>query len=154
MKARRRRLGLAFGAGALFAVGLAVGGMTQPQKVVGFLDFTGAWDPSLGLVMGGALAVYLPAYFLIRRRLRRPILAPRFVVPARGRVDGRMIAGAAIFGVGWGISGFCPGPAVVSLAGLTPAAIVCVPAMVAGALLTRALGSARAPVSADVKAGS
>jgi len=134
----------AFGAGALFAVGLGVSGMTQPQKVVAFLDFTGAWDPSLALVMGGALAVYIPAYLLIRRRRSRPLVTPHFELPRQRPVDAKLVGGAALFGVGWGIAGFCPGPAVVSLSGLAPAAVVFVPAMLVGALFTRWLLQRRA----------
>ena len=132
-----KRLLVAFGSGGLFSVGLAVSGMTQPQKVIAFLDFTGDWDPSLALVMGGALAVYVPAYILIRRRRRTPIFSRRFVVPVGEQIDARLVSGATLFGVGWGIAGFCPGPAIVSLAGLTPAALVFMPAMVVGALLVR-----------------
>lgn len=144
-----KQLVVAFGSGVLFALGLAISGMTQPQKVVGFLDFTGAWDPSLALVMGGALAVYVPAYFLIRKRRARPVLAARFVVPPPRPIDARLLGGAALFGVGWGISGFCPGPAIVSVAGLAPAALTFLPAMLVGALFVRWLrgrGGATSPV--------
>jgi len=135
----RKRAVVAFGSGLLFSVGLVVGGMTLPQKVIAFLDFTHAWDPSLALVMGGALAVYMPGYFLLRRRTRRPRLASRFFVPAQRPIDGAMLGGAALFGVGWGIAGFCPGPAITSVAGLAPDALVFAPAMLVGALVARAL---------------
>ncbi len=126
-----------FASGVLFSIGLSVGGMTRPQKVIGFLDFSGAWDPSLALVMGGALAVYVPGYFLTRKRHARPIAAARFAVPAKRPIDARLVGGAALFGVGWGIAGFCPGPAIASLAGLAPAALLFAPAMLVGAVLTR-----------------
>lgn len=132
-----KRLLVAFGAGALFSVGLAVSGMTRPQKVIAFLDFTGDWDPSLALVMGAALAVYVPAYFSIRRWRRAPVLSRRFVVPVSETIDASLVAGAALFGVGWGIAGLCPGPAITSLAALSPAAIVFTPAMAAGAIIAR-----------------
>ncbi len=124
----------AFGCGLVFACGLVAGGMTQPSKVVGFLDFTGAWDPSLALVMGGALGTHA----LLRRFVTtrsRPLLAPAFCVPTRKGLDARLVNGAAIFGVGWGLGGFCPGPAIVALGGGVSAALVVVPAMLAGMLL-------------------
>ena len=124
----------AFGCGLVFACGLVAGGMTQPSKVVGFLDVTGAWDPSLALVMGGALGTHaLLRRFVLARP--RPLLAPTFYVPTRSDLDARLIAGAAIFGVGWGLGGFCPGPAIVALGAGMPAALVVVPAMLAGMLL-------------------
>ncbi len=121
----------AFACGLLFAVGLAVGGMTQPSKVVGFLDFTGAWDPSLALVMGGALLTHGLLRPLVLRRAR-PLFAREFSLPSKVEIDRRLIAGAAIFGVGWGLGGFCSGPAIVAFGAGTRAAIVVVPAMLAG----------------------
>ena len=107
-------------AGALFGVGLVVSGMADPQKVIGFLDVAGDWDPTLAFVMGGALLVTVPAFRLILRR-PRPVLADGFALPTKSDVDGRLLGGAALFGVGWGLSGFCPGPAVAALStGLTP----------------------------------
>lgn len=124
----------AFGCGLVFAVGLVFGGMTQPSKVVGFLDFTGAWDPSLALVMGGALATHaLLRNFVMRRPA--PLLDSVFHVPTRSDLDARLLGGAAIFGVGWGLGGFCPGPAVVAFGAGSHAAVVVVPAMIAGMLL-------------------
>lgn len=104
---------VAFASGLLFAVGLGICGMTHPSKVLGFLDFAGAWDPSLAFVMAGGVAVNL---VLFRWALRRgaPYLAAQFSLPARTRVDRPLVVGAAVFGVGWGLGGFCPGPAVVS----------------------------------------
>lgn len=139
-----KRLLFAFGSGALFSVGLALSGMTQPQKVVGFLDFTGAWDPSLALVMGAALAVYVPGYFVLRRLRSEPVLAPRFVVPRQQPIDARLVGGAALFGIGWGLAGFCPGPALTSLAAAAPAALAFVPAMLVGALVARWVTARRA----------
>lgn len=105
-------------AGAVFAVGLTVSGMTQPTKVIGFLDLFGDWDPSLAFVMGGALLVYGVGFRVIRGR-PRPVLDLEFHLPTRRDVDGRLLGGAALFGVGWGLGGFCPGPALASvLAGL------------------------------------
>jgi uncharacterized membrane protein YedE/YeeE len=121
-------------AGALFGLGLAVSGMMNPAKVIGFLDFAGGWDPTLAFVMGGALLVTVPAFRLILGR-PRPILADGFVLPTRSALDARLLGGAALFGVGWGLSGFCPGPAVAALVtGLTPV-FAFVAAMVAGMVL-------------------
>ncbi len=127
----------AFVAGLIFAVGLVVGGMTQPAKVIGFLDVSGgAWDPSLALVMGGALVVYGVAFRLITRR-PQPVLAPQFLVPTRRDLSPRLFAGAALFGIGWALAGFCPGPAIVSVGAGVTEALLFLPGMVGGMLLLR-----------------
>ena len=129
------KLFAAFVSGLIFAVGLVLGGMTQPAKVIGFLDFTGgAWDPSLALVMAGALAVYGLGFRLVTRR-SSPILEASFQIPERSDLPARLFVGAVFFGVGWAISGFCPGPALVSLGSGMSQALVFVPAMMAGMLL-------------------
>jgi uncharacterized membrane protein YedE/YeeE len=118
-------------AGALFGLGLAVSGMMNPAKVIGFLDFAGGWDPTLAFVMGGALLVSIPAFRLILGR-QRPVLAGGFELPTSSALDARLLGGAALFGVGWGLSGFCPGPAVAALVtGLAPV-FAFVAAMMAG----------------------
>jgi uncharacterized membrane protein YedE/YeeE len=118
-------------AGTLFGLGLAISGMVNPQKVIGFLDFAGDWDPTLALVFGGALLVAIPAFRLILKR-PRPVLAEKFDLPTKKDVDARLLAGAAIFGIGWGLAGLCPGPAVTALAsGLAPV-FAFVAAMLAG----------------------
>jgi uncharacterized protein len=104
-----------FFAGLLFAVGLGIAGMTQPQKIIAFLDITGRWDPSLMFVMGGALAVHLVSYRLIVRR-NSPLFDVSFHIPKRTDIDKNLIVGSALFGIGWGLSGYCPGPALVALA--------------------------------------
>jgi uncharacterized membrane protein YedE/YeeE len=121
------------GAGLLFAIGLTVSGMTQPAKIRAFLDVGGHWDPSLALVMGGAVGVYIVARRWARRR-RTPWLGGTFPVLAATAIDRRLVAGAAIFGVGWGLSGFCPGPALVGFGAGAPAAWWFVPGMVVGML--------------------
>jgi uncharacterized membrane protein YedE/YeeE len=123
----------AFAAGCLFGVGLWLSGLASPQKVLGFLDVAGDWDPSLGLVMAGAVAVTSAAFGAILRR-RAPLLAPRFDLPERKDIDGRLVAGAAIFGVGWGLAGYCPGPALTALSNLSLEPFVFVAAMIAGGL--------------------
>jgi uncharacterized membrane protein YedE/YeeE len=129
-----RRDVAAFVAGALFATGLVVSGMTRPDKVLAFLDVLGHWDASLLLVMAGAIAVHALAYRLVLRR-GSPLFDVRFHVPARRDIDLRILLGAAIFGIGWGIAGYCPGPALVSAAGGAVAPVVFVLAMAAGMLL-------------------
>jgi uncharacterized protein len=124
--------------GALFGVGLAVSGMTKPAKVVGFLDLFGAWDASLAFVMLGAIAVHLVAYRLITRR-RSPLFDAEFHLPTRKDIDGRLLAGAALFGIGWGLGGFCPGPGLVAAASGMTSAIVFVIGLAAGILVEHAL---------------
>ena len=107
-------------AGVLFGLGLAVSGMVDPAKVIGFLDVTDDWDPTLAFVMGGALLVTITAFRLILKR-PHPVLADDFELPTKKEVDVRLLGGAALFGVGWGLAGFCPGPSVTALAsGLAP----------------------------------
>ena len=133
---------LAFGCGLLFALGLGLAGMTQPSKVLAFLDIGGAWDPSLALVMLGAIAVHLP---LARLRARAPAApadigcAPddRGADGAGTSIDGRLVVGAALFGVGWGLSGYCPGPAIVSLATGANSVLVFVGATIVGMVIYR-----------------
>ncbi len=108
---------VAFASGALFAVGLGVSGMTKPSKVLAFLDVFGNWDPSLAFVMVGAIGVHLTAYRLFVRDDRRPWFAGAFDRPMREAIDWPLVTGAALFGIGWGIGGFCPGPALVAVAG-------------------------------------
>ena len=122
-------------AGSLFGAGLVVSGMTLPEKVRGFLDFTGAWDPTLGFVMVGAIGVHFFAYRLIRGR-SAPVLAESFQVPARRDVDGKLLLGAAVFGLGWGLGGYCPGPAVARVTTGAPSGLAFLGAMLAASWLT------------------
>lgn len=128
------RVIIALFAGVLFGLGLAVSGMINPAKVIGFLDVAGAWDPTLAFVMGGALLVTIPAFRVILER-PRPVLADGFSLPTKSALDGRLLGGATLFGVGWGLSGFCPGPAVAALVtGLAPV-LAFAAAMLAGMVL-------------------
>ncbi len=122
--------------GLLFGAGLTISGMTDPERVRGFLDVFGQWDPTLAFVMGGAVLVMAVAW-RVRARMIRPVFAEKFSLPERQDLDGRLIAGSILFGIGWGVAGLCPGPAVASLA-LSPAsALPFVAAMLAGMLLQR-----------------
>jgi uncharacterized membrane protein YedE/YeeE len=122
--------------GLLFGAGLALSGMTRPLKVLGFLDVAGKWDPSLIFVLGAAATVATVAFHFILQR-KAPLLAPAFDLPTTKGVDRRLITGALIFGVGWGIAGFCPGPAIALLAAPGTEALYFLPAMVAGWWLYR-----------------
>jgi uncharacterized membrane protein YedE/YeeE len=124
----------ALSAGILFGFGLAVSEMIDPGRVIGFLDVTGQWDPTLLFVMGGALVITVPGFPLILRQ-RRPVLGERFSLPAKTKFDLPLVMGAAIFGAGWGLGGFCPGPALAGLVTLTPRVFAFVAAMVAGQAL-------------------
>lgn len=129
-------------AGALFAAGLTVGGMTIPAKVIGFLDVGGAWDPQLAFVMASAIAVY-GAFLRIIRRRQRPLFDDRFHWPTAREIDARLVGGAALFGVGWGLSGYCPGPALTSLVGGASSVLVFVIAMLGGIAAARAFDRIR-----------
>lgn len=122
--------------GLLFGAGLVISDMINPARVLAFLDITGAWDPSLAFVMGGALIPSSIAY-LIRNKRRAPVLDTRFHVPANGKPDGRLIGGAVLFGLGWGLVGLCPGPAIAALTTGRWEAILFVGAMFAGMVAYR-----------------
>ena len=131
-----KRIAIACASGLLFGLGLAVSGMTDPDKVLNFLDVAGDWDPSLALVMGAALAVSAPGFAWLRRRGRSFTGAPLPEPPA-SRLDARLLAGSALFGIGWGIAGYCPGPALANLTHATTEAIVFIAALLAGSTLCR-----------------
>jgi len=137
-----------FIAGLLFGLGLCVGGMTQPAKVLGFLDLAGAWDPSLAFVMGGALAVAFIAFRLVAGRDRSLTGAP-LALPPTTPINARLLGGAALFGIGWGLSGFCPGPALVDLGFLSPRTLLFVLAMIAGIVLVDGVGRIREAARAE-----
>jgi len=124
----------AFAAGLVFGIGLIVSGMTDPGKVIGFLDLAGRWDPSLAFVMGGAIVVGYFSFAAAGRR-GRTFLGGAMHLPTRRDIDARLVAGSAVFGIGWGLAGFCPGPALVALgAGIDQAALF-VAAMLAGMVI-------------------
>ncbi|HBC06688.1 MAG TPA: hypothetical protein DC046_03795 [Rhodospirillaceae bacterium] len=125
------RLLVSLVSGALFGAGLIVSQMVNPARVLGFLDVMGTWDPTLAFVLAGALAVSVPGHWLVRR-LGTPILDSKSHLPAPGRLDGRLILGAVLFGVGWGLVGFCPGPALAALGTGEAKALIFLAAMAAG----------------------
>lgn len=120
--------------GFIFGLGLLVSGMVQPTKVLGFLDIFGVWDPSLAVVMATALVVSNTGFILARCR-QRPLLAPQSLWPTKSSIDRPLVIGSALFGVGWGLVGLCPGPALENLATLSPRVIVFVVAMALGILM-------------------
>ncbi len=122
---------IAFVSGLVFGLGLIISGMANPAKVLGFLDVAGAWDPSLAFVMGGAVLVTAVGFALLRRR-RASLSGEPLRWPTATRVDVRLAVGSLAFGVGWGLAGFCPGPALVAASAGVPEALVFVAAMVAG----------------------
>lgn len=141
-----------FMCGLIFGFGLLISGMTQPSKVLGFLDIFGQWDPTLGFVMAAALGVSGVGFSLLRQRTK-PLLASALMWPTRTEVDRPLIVGSILFGVGWGLVGLCPGPALVNLAGLMPSVMVFVLAMGAGLvaknLWKRSVTSAAKPETSD-----
>jgi uncharacterized membrane protein YedE/YeeE len=127
----------AFLIGIVFGLGITVSGMINPAKVLNFFDIAGNWDPSLAFVMGGGLITALIGYRLVFGRMKAPLLGVDFSAPDTGALDRRLIGGAAVFGVGWGIAGFCPGGAIPALGLLRSEALVFVAAMMAGIALAR-----------------
>lgn len=126
--------------GGLFGIGLAISGMLNPAKVAGFLDLFGVWDPSLAFVMGGGVVANFIGHRIVMRRTA-PVFGAKFTLPTNSRIDGRLLSGAALFGIGWGLGGLCPGPAVASL-GVAPAEVgLFVLMMLAGLAVGRMLTS-------------
>lgn len=134
MKSRLAKQDLvSFAVGLFFAIGLAISGMTRPEKIINFLN-PGAWDPSLIFVMIGAVGIHIIAYPLVRKRAT-PLLDTKWHVPTRNEITARLIIGSTLFGIGWGLGGFCPGPGITSLASGDNRAVLFVVAMVAGMIL-------------------
>lgn len=126
----------AFVVGFVFAIGLGLSGMTQPQKVIGFLDLFGQWDPSLIFVMVGAIIVHFVTFKIIRKR-NSPLFSSQWHVPTKKEITPALMAGAFIFGVGWALGGFCPGPAITSMASFDKTPFVFVISMLVGMVLFR-----------------
>ena len=137
----------AFAAGLLFGIGLIVSGMSDPGKVLGFLDVAGRWDPSLAFVMGGAILVGFFAFAFAERRTKA-FLGGAMHLPRNRDIDNRLVGGSLVFGIGWGLAGFCPGPALVSFASGQAKAAVFVAAMLLGMLVYGALERLQKPATA------
>ena len=125
------RVFLGFLSGLVFGLGLVISGMSNPDKVLNFLDLAGSWDPSLAFVMGGATLTAFIGYRLVWRR-SAPALNARYDIPSNRQIDRPLLVGSALFGIGWGIGGFCPGPAWTALSGLAPGTLIFLPAMLLG----------------------
>lgn len=159
MTARTHPIAVAYLAGALFGAGLIVSGMVMPARVIGFLDPLTSWDPTLAFVMAGGVLVYLVSYRKIVAARKRPLFDQRFHLPTRRDLDARLLAGSAIFGVGWGLGGYCPGPGLVAAASGSRAGLTFVFAMITGvilhnwwqqsAILRRARANSRVKIAAD-----
>lgn len=126
--------------GALFGLGIVVSGMGNPAKVLNFFDLAGTFDPSLIFVMAGALSVAVPGYALIFRRRQKPVFGDTFALPKAKLIDRKLVGGSAVFGIGWGIAGFCPGAAIPALGLGHASALIFVAAMLAGILVARVIG--------------
>lgn len=139
--------------GVVFAVGLALSGMTRPEKVISFLDVTGDWDPSLAFVMGGAILFFAPLFHWVRRR-EQVAFGQSLSLPTASQLDARLLLGSALFGVGWGLAGYCPGPALTAAGGARTDTLVFALAMIVGMavapavvrLLTPSEGAATGPI--------
>jgi uncharacterized membrane protein YedE/YeeE len=129
-------LAAAYAIGLIFGLGISISGMANPAKVLNFFDVAGSWDPSLAFVMGGALAIAFVGYRIVLKRLA-PTLAPTFQVPVARDLDARLLGGSAIFGIGWGIAGFCPGGALPALGTGRPEVLIFVVAAAIGILAAR-----------------
>jgi uncharacterized protein len=122
---------IGFLSGTLFGAGLALSGMMNPARVRGFLDILGDWDPTLAFVMGGAVLVMAFAW-MVQKRMASPLACDEFSLPGTSKIDGKLIGGAVLFGIGWGLAGLCPGPAIATLATNTGNVVLFVAAMAAG----------------------
>ena len=136
------RIVSAFLIGGVFGLGIAISGMANPAKILNFFDVFGDWDPSLAFVMGGGLATAFVGYRLIFASRKAPVFEPTFALPTRRDVDGELVGGAAVFGVGWGIAGFCPGGAIPALGLGHVETFVFLAAMVAGIVIGRTMRGA------------
>ena len=124
--------------GLIFGIGLIMSGMTNPAKVQNFLDIFGSWDPSLALVMGGAILITMPGFWLVQKR-QTPFFEDSFLIPQKTNLDFYLLTGSAIFGLGWGLGGFCPGPVIVSISNGSTGTILFVITMLIGMVLAKLL---------------
>lgn len=153
MKRTTKQLITSLVSGLLFGAGLVVGGMTNPHKVIGFLDVGGAWDPSLALVMLGAIAVHFFAYRWVRGSAA-PLFADEFAIPKVRHIDARLVGGSALFGAGWGLGGYCPGPGIVALGTGRGDVLTFVAAMALGWFIAAGFDARRAAPGAERQASN
>ncbi|EPT9249166.1 DUF6691 family protein [Photobacterium damselae] len=128
---------VALSSGLLFGTGMMISQMVDPAKVIGFLNITGDWDPSLAFVMGGALLVFAPGYYFLVKLRQKPVLAEKFLLSQLKSIDRPLVIGATLFGIGWGLSGVCPGPALTSISSLNPTLLLFVIAMICGIVVSQ-----------------
>jgi uncharacterized membrane protein YedE/YeeE len=147
------RLALSLITGLIFGLGLVIGGMADPAKVQNFLDVTGTFDPSLALVMGGAVAVTFVGYRIVFCE-RSPLFADEFHLSTAKELDSRILLGPTLFGIGWGLSGFCPGPAITSVPLMAKGTLIFVPAMLVGVGLARSVTQKRLPRRLETTGGT
>lgn len=145
-KLRVIRIVIGFISGALFGAGMIISGMVDPSKVIGFLNISGNWDPSLMFVMGGAITVFAPIYHLVIKKRSTAINGEKFAYSNSTKIDGKLIWGAIIFGAGWGLAGFCPGPAITSIGGGTNIIFAFILSMLVGIVLANQYLSGRFPL--------
>lgn len=152
-KSKLVRISVALIAGLLFGMGMIISAMVNPVKVIGFLDITGHWDPSLIFVMGGALAVFTPIYHLVIKKRSNALNGDKFSWTNNTKVDGRLISGALIFGAGWGLAGFCPGPAITNIGSGSYTVLAFILSMLIGMILATQYqkGSLALPFAAPQK---
>lgn len=136
-----------FLAGIIFAIGLVVSGMTNPQKVIGFLDIFGSWDYSLAFVMGGAVGVNLISFSFLKKK--SPVFSPKFYLPSKKDIDGKLIGGAILFGAGWGIAGICPGPGIVNLAMTNMTSVIFIGSMILGMVIYKVVAGRYFPAGGN-----
>lgn len=145
-KAQFIRIVVGLLSGLLFGAGMIISGMVDPNKVIGFLNVSGAWDPSLAFVMAGALIVFTPIYHLVIKKRNKPISGEKFAWTSNTTIDSTLISGAAIFGVGWGLAGFCPGPAVASVSGASNIILAFILMMIVGMVCANQYLAGRLPL--------
>tara|TARA_R110000824_G_scaffold208405_5_gene394043 strand:+ start:2793 stop:3212 length:420 start_codon:yes stop_codon:yes gene_type:complete len=139
MNSNAMKTAAGYAAGLIFGLGLAISGMTDPARVLGFLDVAGAWDPTLMFVLGGAVVTTFIGYRLVFKR-SAPLLGGVFQLPTKKELDGKLLGGAALFGIGWGLSGYCPGPAIASIGGISLPLAAMLLTMVLGWFAAKKLG--------------
>jgi len=145
-KSKIMRMSVSLVAGLLFGMGMIISGMVNPAKVIGFLNITGNWDPSLAFVMGGALAVFTPIYHFVIKKRANALNGEKFTWTSNTKIDGTLISGAVIFGAGWGLAGFCPGPAITSISSGSNIILAFILSMIVGIILAKQYQQGRLPL--------